>query len=308
MRKAINLLFVLLFFLSFFIWSEVARTPLDNETVRLFFLDVGQGDAILIEKGDYQILIDGGPGDEILSELGAIMPISDRKIETVILTHPHADHLTGINLILDRYEVDKFYHSGTSYNSNAYEELTVKLLDKNIDSFIPEIGEMFVPYENAEMIFLWPGAQYLGATLQNANNSSVVSRFCYFDQCVLLTGDIEVDEQKKMFDYYFSNSADNDSSQLVASNDNYSSIESKKSAIIKSDILKIPHHGSSNGTNALLLQKVDPKTVIIQVGAENKFGHPHNQVVELLKNIEIYRTDRDGRIEFIFSQKGIIKE
>jgi len=289
MKKATKIILAVLILGVAFVWASVARSPSANESkngVSVYFLDVGQGDSELIQKGDYQILIDGGPDDKVLSELGKAMPLYDRKIEVVILTHPHADHLIGINQILDRYQVDKIYYSGTLYTSNAYTEFLAKINPpaggQNIASVIPNIGDKITPFQNGELTFLWPGKQYEQKTNENANNTSEVARFCYFTHCVLFTGDAETDEQTKFIN----------------------------SALVQSEILKIPHHGSTNGINQILLDAVKPQTVIIEVGIDNKYGHPHTAVLDLLvqNSIKYYRTDRDGTIKLNIDEAGISKK
>lgn len=275
--------FGVLICIAVFVWAQVVHSPSDGNA-HIFFLNVGQGDAELIEKGDYQILIDGGPDDSVLAELGKTMPATDRKIEILILTHPHSDHLAGINQVIDRYEIGAIYFSGATYTTNGYLEFLQKVKDKNISIIVPKIGESITPYDNAKLTFLWPGEKYKEQVSENLNNTSVVGRYCYFSICALFTGDIENDEQALMF----------------------SEIE-KEGLGIDLQILKVPHHGSTNGTDEILLEKIKPDHAVIEVGADNKFGHPHAATLDLLKNagIKVYRTDRDGTIEFILSESGI---
>lgn len=285
MKKWTKIILAVLVLGLFFVLASIARSPSANESkngASIYFLDVGQGDAELIQKGDYQILIDGGPDDKVLSELGKVMPLTDRKIEVIILTHPHADHLVGINQILDRYQVEKIYYSGALYDSNAYTEFRAKIKDKNIQSSIPEIGEQILPFQNGELTFLWPGKMYEQKTNENANNTSEVARFCYFAHCVLFTGDVEIDEQAKFIN----------------------------TTTVQSEILKLSHHGSTNGTNQHFLEIVKPQIAVIEVGANNKFGHPHTAVLDLLvqNSIKYYRTDRDGTIKFLIDEAGISKK
>ncbi|MCL5410961.1 MAG: MBL fold metallo-hydrolase [Patescibacteria group bacterium] len=312
MTKITKIFFSLLITLAVFIWVAVVRSP-SGTGCNIYFFDVGQGDAALIEKGNFQILIDGGPDDKILSEIGKAMPLTDRKIEVVILTHPHADHLVGINQILDRYEVGKIYSTGVIHTTNAYLEFLDKINPpaggKNISLEVPDVAEEITPFDNGKLRFLWPGKRDVGKSAEdnNLNNTSLVSRFCYFDHCVLLPGDLETDGQEEMFSYYSSKQSEvpaeksaNNNSQPSASNNN----------IFQSEILKVAHHGSVNGTNQKLLDIVKPKFAVISVGADNKFGHPHAGTLDLLQkaNIQYYRTDRDGTVEFNLSEQGIVKE
>ena len=261
---------------------EIAKSPTD-ENLHLYIFDVGQGDAVMIAKGDYQILIDGGPDDSVLSKIGEVLPISDRRIEKVILTHPHADHLVGLNLILERYEVGEIYVSGVVHTSSQYLEFLSKIKEKNIKTTVPEVNQKEIPFDNGSLTFLWPGKKYQEQTAENLNNSSIVSKFCYYSRCAIIMGDIELDGQSEMY-------------------------SGNKNADFQASVLKVAHHGSNNGTNQTLLDKVKPQYAVISVGADNKYGHPHAAVLELLEksNIKIFRTDRDGTVEFIFEQNNLI--
>lgn len=286
MKKITKLTLIFLVLVCFFIWASVAKSPHDN-FVHLYVLDVGQGDSILIERGDYQILVDGGPDDKVLTELGKVMPTSDRKIEKVVLTHPHADHLTGLNQVLDRYEIGMIYTSGVAYDSNTYANFLNKVKEKNISYEVPKMFEKVSVFDDGSLEFLWPGDQFQDKTIEDLNNTSIVSKFCYFSACALLTGDVQIAGQTEML--------------MLSQNNNVSLV---------SDLLKISHHGSINGTNQALLDAVKPKFAVISVGADNKFGHPHAVVIDLLNanKIPFFRTDRDKTIEFAFSASGMIKK
>ena len=273
-----------------FVWYNVAKSPTADENINdstIIFCDVGQGDAVIIGKGNYQILVDGGPDDSVLTCLGKHLPVWDRQIEMVILTHPHADHLTGLRAVLSRYEVGEVYYSGVDYDSNGYLEFKNILDTKKIPAKIPKIGDLITTYENATLTFLWPGERYNGQKIENINNTSEVLRFCYFSHCALLTGDIETDAQKEMI-----------------------STATTLGLGLGAEMLKLPHHGSVNGADQNLLDAVKPVYAIISVGADNKYGHPHAAVIVLLtkNNIRILRTDRDGTIRFNFSETGMTKK
>lgn len=290
MKRWTKLILGVLLLGAIFVWAEIAQSPsadIADGNVHIFYLNVGQGDAELIQKSDQQILIDGGPDDSVLSEIGKVMPASDRKIETVILSHPHADHISGLNLILDRYEIGQIYYSGVLYESSVYKEFLSKAKAKNIPIIIPKIGQTENYFTNGVLTFLWPGEKYENLAIKNLNNSSEVVKFCYFSHCALFTGDIETDEQVTMISYYVATSGS-----------------------FQSEVLKLPHHGSVNGTNQALLDLVKPKYAVIEVGANNNYGHPHAAVLDLLNknNITYYRTDRDGAIQFLMTEQGVIKK
>lgn len=312
MKKITQIMLSLMAVLTIFVWSAIVKSPTADEingSAQIFFLNVGQGDSELIQKGNYQILIDGGPDDSVLSELGKVMPLADRKIETVILTHPHADHLVGLNQIIDRYEIGTIYVTGVVHTSNAYLEFLEKAKNKNINTEVSDIGEKLIPFDNGNLEFLWPGKVYAGKSAEdnNLNNTSLVSRFCYSSHCALLTGDLEIDGQDEMFASCHSERSEESSSNAAL---DPSALPQDDKCNFQSEILKIAHHGSMNGTNQELLDIVKPKYAVIEVGADNKFGHPHAGTLDLLQkaNIQQYRTDRDGTVEFNISEEGIIKK
>jgi len=289
MKEFIKKYFLVVLILVFsFVYAEIAKTP-SPDSAEIYFLDVGQGDAELIQKGDFQILIDGGPSDVVLTELGKVMPLSDRKIDIIVLTHPHADHLAGLNLVLERYEIGQIYGSGVLNTTNGYIEFLNKIKDKGIKFKVAKLAETVVPFPDSELDFLWPGEKYLKQNLSNLNNSSLVTKFCYFSSCALFIGDIETDEQTEMFEYYSSE---------------------KSGDIFNADILKISHHGSRNGTNELTLKNIKPKYAVIEVGADNKYSHPHAETVSILKKlmIQILRTDQSGTIKFELTKTGVVKD
>ncbi len=281
-KNIVRITITILILLLIAIWVEIAKSPSD-ENMHLYFFDVGQGDAAMIVKGDYQILVDGGPDDSVLSKIGEVMPISDRKIEKVILTHPHADHLVGLVQVLERYEIGEIYISGVAHTSNQYLEFLSKIKEKNIQTTMPEVNQKEMIFDNGSLTFLWPGKKYQEQTVENLNNSSIVSKFCYYSKCAMLMGDIELDGQSEMY-------------------------SGNKNADFQASVLKVAHHGSNNGTNQVLLDKVKPQYAVISVGADNKYGHPHAAILDLLEksNIKIFRTDRDGTVELIFEQNNLI--
>lgn len=289
-RKLLKILIGALIFLALLIWAPLVKSPtadVSSKDVAVDILDVGQGDAILIQKGTFQILIDGGPDQSVLSRLGENMPLTDRKIEMMILSHPHADHLTGLREVLDRYQVDQIYYSGVSYDANGYKEFLDKVATKKIPIVVPTVGEKENVFENGELTFLWPGTAYIGQTIENLNDSSEVVKFCYFTHCALFPGDIE-----------------------QAGRDGLLSLREKGLVDPKAELLKIAHHGSVNGTDQAFLDAVTPLYAAISVGKDNKYGHPHAPTLTLLdaNKIKYFRTDQIGTIKFEMSEAGISRQ
>ena len=262
---------VILLVLAFFVW----RTLPDGR-LHVVFLDVGQGDAIFIQTpSGRQVLVDGGPSETVLlSQLGRQMPFWDRTLDVVVLTHPDSDHVTGLVGVLERYQVDMVIFRDLELASEVYEYWLQLLETEGAMIYQGEAGLHVTLDEGAdasrplEMVVLHPGVELL----ESANDNSVVTRLTYGEVSVLLTGDIEAEVER----------------QLVA-----------EGATLESTVLKAAHHGSCSSTTQEFLEAVDPEVVVISVGAENDFGHPCAEVLELLGALPVYRTDEQGVVEII---------
>jgi competence protein ComEC len=240
---------------------------------KIIFLDVGQGDATLImpEEG-VQILIDGGPGDFVLEKLGKYMPPWDRKIEVLILTHPHLDHMEGLIDVLNRYEVGETIYYPLCFDSKTY-QIFKDLADSD-----------FEPYGRGNQIDIGRDSQYMLSIIypqslsnsecynvSNLNNGSVVSYFRYNDLEVLLMGDAEKEEEELLL---------------------------QNNLLKTADILKAGHHCSRTSSSDLLLDTVSPKLAICSSGKDNSYGHPHYETLKKFEERGIkYRiTAEEGNI------------
>lgn len=242
------------------------------------FLDIGQGDSIFIEAPNgNQILVDGGPGDKILAKLGQALPFWDRSIDLLILTHTHADHLDGLLEVLKRYQIGAVLESGASYSLPEYEEWHRLLKEKNVPIIIAQRGQkiIFAGSEVGELDIFSPFENFVGVSLKNPHDANIVSRLSYGKNSFLLMGDAE-----KPLEY-----------RLLWAD----------SGILKSDVLKVGHHGSKTSSAEEFLQAVSPKIAVIQVGRKNRYGHPTQEVLDRLSSlgIKILRTDLDGDINFV---------
>ncbi|MBI2063334.1 MAG: MBL fold metallo-hydrolase [Candidatus Yanofskybacteria bacterium] len=241
--------------------------------LHVYFLDVGQGDAELIDFNGNQVLIDGGPDGRILQELGRIMPFYDQSIDLVILTHPHADHVAGLIEILKKYEVGQIIENYTSYNTADYAEW-----NKEKSSFITtqaEAGQIIDLGGGAKLTILSPpDPDADDASLRNSHDAMVVLRLDYGDDGILFMGDAEAKIEYK----------------LLASG-----------ASLSAQFLKIGHHGSKTSTTEDFLKTVNPEVAFIEVGKKNKYGLPYQGILDRLKKYDIkyYRTDIDGVVELI---------
>jgi competence protein ComEC len=256
--------------------ASVAAATMPDDELHVSFLDVGQGDAILIQKGNEQVLIDGGPGSQdVALELGDRMPFWDRTIELVVSTHPHSDHLTGLVEVLKRYQVKQALYPDLEYESPLYEEWLELIKEKDIPYTIAQAGQVIDLGDGMMISVLNPQASPLTGTESDIDSNGVVLRLTMGGVSFLLTADIEWEAEF----------------ELIAQRDD-----------LTSTVLKVAHHGSETSTTLEFLAAVNPQVAVISVG-ENSFGHPSNEVIKRLEERlgaeNVYRIDEQGTIEFI---------
>lgn len=259
-------------FLSFiFLASLLYVFDISNRNFKIYFLDVGQGDSIYVRNKSLDILIDGGSANKVLPELGKYMPFFDRKIEYVILTHAHEDHIGGLVEIIKRYEIEQIIMTDKVSTSGEYIEFLNLIKQKNIKTILANDLENLTINDAINLDFFWPKIDTKNLSL---NNSSIVCKLNYYNISILLTGDAENEVLIKIAQQFGNK--------------------------LKSEILKMPHHGSKTANNELFISYSSPEFAIISVGEKNKFGHPHEETLSILNNLQIpiLRTDKLGTIKF----------
>jgi competence protein ComEC len=261
----------------------------DNHT-RLVFCNVGQGDASYIRvKNKVDILIDAGPDKKVLNCLGKHMPFYDRTIELAILTHPQKDHHYGYNHLIKRYRINNFILPPVDNSSTVFHELTKELHRQKIKMYFPKTGDVLNVSGN-KLTFLWPSSNYLKENVTFAKNTSNK------EPMVLGTSTDDLNNFSLIFTY------EEDEFRALFTGDSSSDIlnDLSQKHMIKSSVIKIPHHGSKNGITKKFLQLADPKIAVISVGANNSYGHPSAEVIAMLQalRIKIRRTDKEGDIVF----------
>ena len=279
-QKAIGLLtgaMLVLLFLSYFVWQSGGQARVGE--LEVIFFDVGQGDAILINTPyDQQILIDGGPDNTVVQKLGEYMSFFDRDLDIVVLTHPHADHVTGLVDVVKRYDLGEVWATGALHTSGDYlawldaikeTAAPLRLITRPERlSLMPPDG---VEGEPVVLEIFYPFLSLKDQKFEDLNDSSLVIRLVYGESEFLFTGDAGF----KIED------------ELLAAG-----IE------LSSDVLKVGHHGSAYSTGETFLQTVDPDYAVIQSGAGNSYGHPHRRTLKLLQKygVKILRNDLLGDV------------
>lgn len=286
--------YLLLFAFVFFLLGGIffyENQKFNDSKLHLIVCDVGQGDGILIRtpKGS-DILIDAGPDDSILDCLQNHMPFWDREIEVLILTHPHADHLTGLISVLKRYKVMHYFTENIKTDTLVYRKLQDALAKNNLTAKFSFALDRINFADKTSLLTVWPQKEWFEKQkLQDSQNSnpdsfsldvngfSLITLLSYGDFKALLTGDAGVAVEEKI-----------------------------ANTVGNVDVLKVPHHGSKTGLSSLFLEETSPKLAIISVGAKNRYGHPAKISLDLLAeyNIKTLRTDKNGEAEVVSNGKS----
>jgi len=259
------LLFIVVLSLFYLDWEN------SHKEFTFAMLDVGQGDALFIESPTgTQILIDGGPPKKVLSELARVMPPLDRSIDAIFITNPDQDHIGGFLDVLKYYKVGKVFKSGTTSDSKTFQNLKIEIKNKKIPEILAKKGMNIDLGGGVVMNILFPDRD---VSTWPTNDGSIVAQLNYGELKIMLTGDAGIKTEK-----------------LILKNN------SKES--LSSTILKVGHHGSRNSTSEEFLKTVSPQYVLISDGKNNKYGHPHKEVLDLFSSfgIKILRTDLLGSI------------
>lgn len=243
-----------------------------GKELKVSFLDVGQGDSILIKAPAGQnILVDGGPDDTVLKRLGGEMLPWDKKIDLMILTHPHADHVTGLIDIIKSYQVAKILYTGATHTAPPYLEWLKIVKEKNIPIVIVDRPQTIKLGENLEIQIIYPFSSLVGKSVANLNNSSIVFKLVYGETSFLFMGDAEKEVEDELV---------------------------KSGVPLEAKVLKVGHHGSADATSEEFLKMVSPRFAVIEVGRKNDFGHPSGRTIKKLERIgaRVFRTDLEGTI------------
>lgn len=254
----------------------------EKQYLKVAFLDVGQGDAIFIQSpNNKQILIDSGNGKQLLPKLMRVMPLFDRSIDVVLITNPDEDHIGGLSYVLNNYKIGMVLEPGTGSETLTYKNLKELIRKKEITERLAKSGQSIVLDENISLDVLFPDRD---VSDWERNDGSIVARLSYKDISFMLMGD-----------------ATRYTEYLIRQNEDDS--------LLKSDVLKLGHHGSHTSSSLLWLETVDPSVAIISAGKNNRYGHPSEEVISNLQSLGIkyFSTFQNGNIVFKTDGKQLIK-
>lgn len=252
------------------VWLAAANLP--DGKLHVLFLDVGQGDAILVQTpAGSRLLIDGGPSPALLlSGLGRRLPFWDRRIDFILLSHPHEDHLLGLLSVVERYQVRQVLMSGVTCQSPLCAQWQQLLQTKEIPVLTIEVP-MQVDLDNRLRMEILPPVTIAD---DNLDTTSLVARLSWQETSFLFAGDLEAEGLLALHDAGWE---------------------------LRSSVLKVAHHGSNEAVNEELLAVIEPEIAVISVGTDNRFGHPAATTLSCLAEagIQVLRTDQVGTVEII---------
>lgn len=275
---------VLLFTLS---WRWTVEVPVQQSACTFTALDVGQGDAILIQTSDHQdILIDGGPNDKVIDRLSQALPAGDRDLELVVLTHPHADHVNGLIPVADRFTVRQVLETGLQFQQQVYATWQTMLQAKHIPIEYARAGQQ-LKVGTATFDVLWPALDLTKQTIAHddaangggVNDSSIVLKLRCGGSQAMLMGDASSDIEERILD---------------------------SGADVQAGLLKVGHHGSRFSSGVRFLQAVQATWAVISDGVGNRYHHPHPTALLRLTQagLKILRTDEMGDVRLKTDGQG----
>lgn len=251
-----------------------------SDNMIIHYIDVGQGDCILIQANDKNMLIDSGPSSSRNRLTKYLKKLNISKFDYVIATHPHEDHIGNMSTIIDAFNIVNFYAPKVYDNSKSFEDMIYSLKKKNLKITPIKRGTDDINLGNNTNVSVFSP---INDSYDNLNNYSPIIKIEYGNTSFLFTGDAEKEVEES----------------IIKNNDN-----------INCDVIKIGHHGSSTSTSSNFLKAANPSAAVICVGKNNVYNHPNKETLNLLKenNLSIYRTDLNKNIVLISNGNTIKKQ
>lgn len=243
------------------------------------FINVGQGDSILLQSSTKNMLIDAGPKSNSDKLIKYLKEVGVKKLDVIVATHPHEDHIGGMVAVIKNFDIGVFYAPKKTANTNVFENMVKALQDKNLKINVAKAGIKIDFDKDIPCEMLAPNSD----SYEDINNYSAVLKVNYKDTSFLFTGDAEKLSEREII---------------------------QKGSDLKADVLKLGHHGSSSSSSKEFLDKVSPKYAIISCAKNNDYGHPHKETITEMnkRNIKVFRTDMDGDIILKSDGKNIYKK
>jgi len=267
-KNKIIIFLAVLAVLDFLVFRQIGKAGGESEDLNIYFLNVGQGDSELVElPGGVKVLIDGGPPNgAVLEELAKVIPLHDRYIDLVMMSHPQLDHFGGLVEVLERYRVGAFLASGREGEISAFGELKRVLARESVKTIVLSSGDK-ISYQGSRFDILSPTPELLSS--KELNDTTIVAELSSNNSRTLFTGDIGANIEEKI---------------LGRAGD--------------LDILKVAHHGSKFSSSVSFLAAVSPEVAVVEVG-KNSYGHPTKDALGRITaaGARIFRTDLDGTVK-----------
>lgn len=247
-----------------FLENQIAIT----KKMSLHFLDVGQADSIIIELPNGQnMLIDAGNDEDANAIDTYLSDLKIKKLDYIVITHPDEDHIGGADKIIanKNYEIGSIFMSEREHTTKAFCDTLANSVERNEKIYLGKNGVTLIDLPDLQVSFISP----INSTYTDINAFSIVTKICFKEKIFLLTGDAVVKNENEMID---------------------------NSISLKADLLKVPHHGSDTSSSIDFINHVNPQYSIIQVGLNNKYNLPKENILERLKNSKIFRNDLNGNI------------
>jgi competence protein ComEC len=283
MKKNQIKIIIFLFLVSiFFYFLFLIGVEKKDNYLQVSFIDSGQADTILIKTpSQHNIVIDLGSKKGFLG-LDKKIKWWNKNIDLLIITHPHNDHIEGIVPLLNNYNVKKIMHTGVVHSSPLWQKILDEIKKREIPVIAPSKNQIISLGENCFLEIIFPTESFVNKEVSNLNNTSIVSKLDCMNSKFLFMGDAESEVENELI---------------------------KLNADIKSDVLKVGHHGSISSSQEDFLKKISPQIAIITVG-DNNFGHPSRRVIRRLEklNVSIFRTDIDGTINIVSDGRSVYKK
>ncbi|TDX45520.1 MBL fold metallo-hydrolase [Orenia marismortui] len=253
------------------------QSTIKKKLLKAHFIDVGQADSTLIQLPNNQnILIDGGNNSDASLIIRYLNNLHIKKIDYLIATHPHEDHIGGLDDIINNFKINKVYMPKVSHTSQSFKDLLLSISNKGLKINAAKAGISLLDDNKLHIKIIAPIKNYY----EELNNYSVIAKITFDKTSILFTGDTESEVEKELLDT------------------NYN---------LEADLLKVAHHGSNSSTTKSFLKKVNPKYAVISVGKNNNYGHPTKSTLRKLQqeDIKVFRTDKQGTIVAISNGKSI---